>query len=32
MIRVVSVAGGNEVAAARLLARDLAEHHPDWPF
>ena len=30
MIRVVSVAGGNEVAGARILARDLAEHHPDW--
>ncbi len=29
-MRVVSVAGGNEVASARLLARDLAVHHPDW--
>src|SRR3954447_14975567 len=30
MIRVVTVATGNEVAAARILARGLAEHHGDW--
>jgi glycosyltransferase involved in cell wall biosynthesis len=29
---VVSVARGNEVAGARILARTLAEHHPDWPL
>ncbi len=32
MIHVVSVASGNDVAAARLLARDLAAHHPEWPL
>jgi 2-polyprenyl-3-methyl-5-hydroxy-6-metoxy-1,4-benzoquinol methylase/glycosyltransferase involved in cell wall biosynthesis len=32
MMRVVSVASGNEVAGARILARALAEHHPDWPL
>jgi hypothetical protein len=32
MMRVVSVASGNEVAAARILARSLAEHHPDSPL
>jgi glycosyltransferase involved in cell wall biosynthesis len=27
---VAVIARGNEVAGARLLARSLAEHHPDW--
>lgn len=32
MIRVGVVARGNEVAAARVLAGTLREHHPDWPL
>ena len=32
MIHVASVARGNDVAGARILARGLAEHHPDWPL
>ena len=30
MMRVVSVASGNDVAGARVLARGLAEQHPGW--
>ena len=30
MTHVAAVARGNDVAAARILARTLAEHHPEW--
>jgi glycosyltransferase involved in cell wall biosynthesis len=29
-VRVAAVADGNDVAAARVLAATLREHHPDW--
>jgi len=32
VIQVAAIARGNDVAAARVLARTLRAHHPDWPL